>query len=84
MKQSEINELMWDYLFEVVEDHLESGEPVALTQTFNRLIKEGYAPREAKRLVGIVVLRELMRVSNIKGFSERRIRLFTTIGLSNG
>ena len=83
MDKSEIRELMWEYLFEVVEEHLESGEPAALTQTFNRLIKEGYAPREAKRLVGFVVLRELMKVSNIKGF-PRRIRPFTTIGLSNG
>ena len=50
-------------ILEVVDNQLQAGEPPETRQTFDRLIAAGYAPVEARRLIGCVVVSEIFAIT---------------------
>ena len=51
-------------IIEVVNNQLESNDPPETYETFDRLVAEGYSSKEAKELIGNVVVAEVFEVMN--------------------
>ena len=51
-------------IIEVVNNQLESHDPPETYETFDRLVAEGYSTKEAKGLIGNVVVAEVFEVMN--------------------
>jgi len=49
-------------ILEVVDNQLQANDPPETRQTYDRLISEGYAEKEAKKLIGAVVSAEIFDV----------------------
>ncbi len=49
-------------ILEIVETQLAEGTPPETRVTFERLVREGRAPDEARRLIGCVVVSEIFEV----------------------
>jgi len=49
-------------IIEVVDNQLQSNDPPETRQTLDRLISEGYSKKEAKDLIGYVVVSEIFDV----------------------
>ena len=49
-------------ILKVVDNQLKDNNPPETRQTFDRLIKEGFPEKEAKRLIGVVVSAEIFDV----------------------
>ena len=47
---------------EVVENQLRDGDPPETRQTYERLIKSGYSDKEARDLIGCVVVSEIFEI----------------------
>jgi len=60
----------------VVDQQIDSGEPLITRQTFERLKQQGYGPDEAKKLIGYVVGAEFFNV-------VRRDRPYDAVGFAN-
>ena len=53
-------------LLEVVDTQLREGNPPETRQTFNRLVASGYSEKDARQLIGQVVLSEIFNVMKRK------------------
>ena len=49
-------------LLEIVDNQLADGNPPETRQTFDRLLREGHTPEEARRLIASVVVSEIFEV----------------------
>ena len=49
-------------ILEIVDNQLTEGTPPETRQTFDRLVGDGYAPEEARGLIGCVVISEIFEV----------------------
>jgi hypothetical protein len=49
-------------ILQVVENQIDSNDPPETKQTFNRLVSEGFSKKEAKELIGTVVVAEVFEV----------------------
>ncbi len=49
-------------LLEIVDNQLADGKPPETRQTFDRLVRDGYSPDEARGLIGCVVISEISEV----------------------
>ena len=49
-------------ILQVVENQIDSNDPPETKQTFNRLVSEGFPNKEAKELIGTVVVAEVFDV----------------------
>ncbi|HZE69179.1 MAG TPA: hypothetical protein VE135_06585 [Pyrinomonadaceae bacterium] len=49
-------------IFEVVDNQIRDGNPPATKETFDRLVGEGIARDEARRLIGYVVASEIFDI----------------------
>lgn len=58
----EHNPVLQAAIYEVVDNQLRDGKPPETKQTYDRLVAEGYAPDEARRLIGTVVASEIFEV----------------------
>jgi hypothetical protein len=60
-------------LLQTVNKQIRGGDPAATRETFERLQREGYSPKDAKLLIANVLLAELGDISNQqKPFDEAR------------
>jgi hypothetical protein len=58
-------------ILEVVDNQLRDLNPPATKETFDRLVDEGFAPDEARRLIGCVVGSEIFDVlASMQPFNE--------------
>lgn len=57
---------------ELIDMHLEEGEPAVTQKTLKRLVKEGYTDFQARELIGHCVAYEL---TSDRGFDQRRYTL---------
>jgi hypothetical protein len=48
-------------ILEVVDTQLRENTPPETRQTFERLVRAGYAPEDARRLIGNIVVQEIYR-----------------------
>ena len=56
------NPMLTAAILEIVQNQLEAGIPPETKQTFERLVREGQAPEDAQRLIGCVVVSEIVEV----------------------
>ena len=56
------DKLLKSAVLEVVKNQLRSGDPPQTRQTYDRLIASGLADEEVRRLIGCVVLNEIVQV----------------------
>jgi hypothetical protein len=49
-------------ILQVVENQINSNDPPETKQTFNRLVSEGFSNKDAKELIGTVVVAEVFDV----------------------
>jgi hypothetical protein len=49
-------------ILQVVENQINSNDPPGTKQTFNRLVSEGFSNKDAKELIGTVVVAEVFDV----------------------
>ena len=56
------NKRLKSAIIEVVENQIDSNDPPETSQTFDRLISEGFSKKEAKELIGSVVTIEVFEV----------------------
>lgn len=49
-------------LLDVVDNQLREGNPPETRQTYNRLVASGYSEKDARQLIGQVVLSEIFNV----------------------
>ena len=56
------NPMLTAAILEIVQNQLEAGNPPETKQTFERLVREGQAPEDAQRLIGCVVVSEIVAV----------------------
>jgi hypothetical protein len=60
-------------ILEVVDSQIRELNPPATKETFDRLIREGHDPDEARRLIGNVVASEIFDVlTNMEPYDEDR------------
>jgi len=60
-------------ILDVVDTQLRENTPPETRQTFERLISSGYAPEDARRLIGNVVAQEIFHVlQRGEGYNEQR------------
>lgn len=57
-------------ILEVVDNQLRDNEPPETRQTYNRLLKLDYSPEEARRLIGAIVVVDMVRAN--KPFDHAR------------
>jgi hypothetical protein len=58
----EPNPHVQELLLEAVENQLREGNPPETTETYTRLLAEGHPDREARLLIGAVILVEMNRM----------------------
>jgi hypothetical protein len=69
----DINELLRDQIFGIIENQIEANDPPETSETLARLRKEGYDEFTAKQLIGQCVTVELFDVmQNGNAFDEER------------
>ena len=69
----DINELLRDQIFGIIENQIEANDPPETRETLERLRKEGYDEFTAKQLIGQCVTVELYDVmQNGNAFDEER------------
>jgi hypothetical protein len=56
------NQRLKSAILQVVENQIDSNDPPETKQTFNRLVSEGFPNKEAKELIGTVVVAEVFDV----------------------
>ena len=56
------NPMLTAAILDVVQNQLAAGTPPETKQTFERLVREGQAPEDAQRLIGCVVVSEIVEV----------------------
>ncbi len=56
------NPMLTAAILEIVQNQLAAGTPPETKQTFERLVREGQAPEDAQRLIGCVVVSEIVEV----------------------
>ncbi len=56
------NPALTDAILEIVDTQLRENTPPETRQTFERLIAAGYAPEDARRLIGNIVVQEIFYV----------------------
>ena len=56
------NPALTDAILEIVDTQLRENTPPETRQTFERLIAAGYAPEDARRLIGNIVIQEIYYV----------------------
>jgi hypothetical protein len=61
-----MNRALNKLIMQVVENQLRDGTPPETKQTLDRLLKDGMAKSEAKRLIGCVVVSEIFDVMKSK------------------
>ena len=49
-------------ILEIVDNQLSEGTPVETRQTFDRLVQAGHTTEDARRLIGCVVVSEIVQV----------------------
>lgn len=60
-------------LFQAVQHQIDSGRPLETRKTYDRLLRGGYAPERALRLIASVLLAEMNRVMQTRNpFDESR------------
>jgi hypothetical protein len=60
-------------ILEVVDNQIRDGNPPATKETFDRLVSEGIAKDEARRLIGCVVATEIFGIlKHLKPYNEDR------------
>jgi len=60
-------------ILDVVDTQLRENTPPETRQTFERLLRAGYAPEDARRLIGNVVAQEIYHVlQRGEGYNEQR------------
>jgi hypothetical protein len=59
---SSANPALTSAILEVVDTQLRENTPPETRQTFDRLVTSGYAPEDARRLIGNVVAQEIFHV----------------------
>jgi hypothetical protein len=56
------NQRLKSAILQVVDNQIDSNDPPETKQTFNRLVSEGISNKEAKELIGTVVVAEIFDV----------------------
>ena len=56
------NPLLSAAILEIVDNQLADDNPPETRQTFDRLVREGHTPEEARRLIASVVVSEIFEV----------------------
>jgi hypothetical protein len=60
-------------ILEVVDNQIRDGNPPATKETFDRLVSDGLAGDEARRLIGCVVATEIFGIlKHLKPYNEDR------------
>jgi hypothetical protein len=60
-------------ILEVVDNQIRDGNPPATKETFDRLVSDGLARDEARRLIGCVVASEIFGIlKHLKPYNEDR------------
>ena len=69
----ETNPYVKKAIMEVVENQLRAGDPPETKETFDRLLAEGHAEHEARRLIACVVVSEIFEVmKHSRSFDAKR------------
>ena len=64
---------MRDLILEVVDNQINGGDPPETATTYQRLLKAGIKPQEAKRLIACVVASEIFEIQkNEQPFDHAR------------
>jgi len=50
-------------ILEIVDNQLAAGLPIETRQTYDRLVGDGYTSEESRRLIGCVVVSEIIQVA---------------------
>jgi hypothetical protein len=67
------NRVLNKAILEVVDNQVRDGNPPAAKETFDRLVGEGIARDEARRLIGCVVASEIFDIlKHLKPYDEDR------------
>jgi len=62
-------------ILEIVDNQIKMNEPICTKQTYERLIESGYAEREAKEMIGAVVLEDIYYIMKDKeNFDEQKYK----------
>lgn len=68
-----VNEHLKSNILEIVENQLKNNDPKCTKDTFERLISEGVSEKEAKEMIGAIVVEEIYDVMKQKEpFNEER------------
>lgn len=61
------------YILETVDNQLRDNEPKCVNETFKKLITRGYKEKEAKEMIGAILIEEMYDVmKNQQPFNEER------------
>ena len=72
------NKRLKSAIIEVVENQIDSNDPPETSQTLDRLISEGFSKKEAKELIGSIVVIEVFEVLK-NGRQFDRIKYVTAL-----
>jgi hypothetical protein len=75
------NPVLTAAILEVVDTQLRENTPPETRQTFERLVARGYAPEDARRLIGNVVAQEIFHVLQRREISNEQRYLAALHGL---
>ena len=60
-------------ILEIVDNQLKDNTPPETNETYQRLMKQGYSPEEARELIGAVVSSEIFEVmKNQQTYNQKR------------
>ena len=69
----QVNKILQQQIFEIIDNQIKSGDPVETKQTLARLIKSGYSETDAKKYIGQCVSVELFNImKHQQPFDEKR------------
>lgn len=69
------NKRLKNTILEVVDNQLKMNEPPCTKQTYERLIESGYTEKEAKEMIGAVVLEDIYYIlKDKKKFDEKKYK----------
>ncbi len=67
------NPALTEAILTVVDQQMQDNTPLETRRTFERLVAQGYAPEDARRLIGIVVAQEIFAVMQRgEAYNEQR------------
>jgi Holliday junction resolvasome RuvABC DNA-binding subunit len=68
-----INQHLKRTILEVVDNQIKNNNPKCTRQTFERLVKSGYSEKEAKKMIGAILIEEMYTIlKDKKPFNEEK------------